>query len=661
MEKDKNLNKTVNKGKKITKMASVLALGVTLQSAIPLTVLADELNKTESTSVPVSSETVSSIAETPISEPVIPVVTEQTPETTVASEEKTTESTTAESQSTETKNTESNVETNVTETTTESSEKPATAPTVNSDSEKVVTDKESSTEDSKTTDSEQDKEKETEKDKDKDKDKDKEQDKDKDKDVENLAENKKLAVESFTGNKYLSTEDHNNLVKEISQAKNNSEVNQLKEKYSQLASETQEKVVQAKSNALADLDSLKALTDGQKAEFYSKITGSYSESEIKDYISQAKSLDLQNKINNQKQAEAEQKAKEEAQKAEEARKQQEQQQAVVPTPSYNWGTSNSDNNFVSGNSVWGSGETHYSKNQTTQAFIEKIGEDARELCLKNDVYASVMIAQAILESGSGNSALASEPNYNLFGVKGSYKGQSVNFSTGEDNGSGGIYTIRSDFRKYPSYKESMEDYIKLIKEGIQGNKDFYKPTWKSQTKSYEDATKYLQGKYATDTSYASKLNGLIKTYDLDQYDREKPDMKEIEKIAGRNDLSTQTKIEEISKTQLGVPYVFGGNTPGVGLDCSSFVQFVFSKVGISLPRTAQAQYDASARIPKEAIQKGDLIFFHSTYATSDYITHVGIYLGDGKYIQEGGANVHITDLNESYTQAHLAGFGRVTK
>ncbi|MFD2386189.1 glucosaminidase domain-containing protein [Enterococcus rivorum] len=96
------------------------------------------------------------------------------------------------------------------------------------------------------------------------------------------------------------------------------------------------------------------------------------------------------------------------------------------------------------------------------------------------MYASVMIAQAILESGSGNSGLSVAPYYNLFGIKGSYEGSSVTMKTQEDDGKGNLYTIDSAFRQYPSYKESLEDYAKLLKEGLSGNSEFYKGTWKAR-------------------------------------------------------------------------------------------------------------------------------------------------------------------------------------
>ncbi|HFD0682982.1 TPA: glucosaminidase domain-containing protein [Enterococcus faecium] len=167
------------------------------------------------------------------------------------------------------------------------------------------------------------------------------------------------------------------------------------------------------------------------------------------------------------------------------------------------------------------GSFHFSQNQTTDQFLKKIADDAQEIGQKEGIYASVMMAQAILESGSGNSLLSSEPNHNLFGIKGSYKGSSVTFNTLEQDSSGQSYQIRAQFRKYPSYKESLEDYADLIKNGLTGNPDFYKPTWKSETKDYKEATKYLEGRYATDRQYSQKLNAIIKAYDLTKYDEPK--------------------------------------------------------------------------------------------------------------------------------------------
>ncbi|HBM4262293.1 TPA: 1,4-beta-N-acetylmuramoylhydrolase, partial [Listeria innocua] len=155
---------------------------------------------------------------------------------------------------------------------------------------------------------------------------------------------------------------------------------------------------------------------------------------------------------------------------------------------------------------------------TIQSFINSIQASSSQIAAANDLYASVMIAQAILESAYGTSELGSAPNYNLFGIKGAYNGQSYTKQTLEDDGKGNYYTITAKFRKYPSYHQSLEDYAKVIRNGPSWNSNYYSKVWKSNTKSYKDATKALTGTYATDTAYATKLNDLISRYNLTQYD-----------------------------------------------------------------------------------------------------------------------------------------------
>ena len=162
----------------------------------------------------------------------------------------------------------------------------------------------------------------------------------------------------------------------------------------------------------------------------------------------------------------------------------------------------------------------------TWDFIKEIGEEARKISLEEDLYGSVMIAQAILESASGQSKLSQAPYHNLFGIKGTYEGKEVTFKTQEDDGSGNLYTVDATFRQYEDYEATFKDYAKLLKEGLAHDNDFYKGTWKSETESYEDATEFLTGRYATDTQYGEKLNALIEAYTLTSYDKEKAELPE---------------------------------------------------------------------------------------------------------------------------------------
>jgi cell wall-associated NlpC family hydrolase len=119
---------------------------------------------------------------------------------------------------------------------------------------------------------------------------------------------------------------------------------------------------------------------------------------------------------------------------------------------------------------------------------------------------------------------------------------------------------------------------------------------------------------------------------------------------------------EVARRYLGVPYVFGGTNPATGLDCSGLVQLVYRQLGMPLPRTAQQQYAATSRLPQDQLQPGDLVFFARTYADpSDWITHVGIYIGGGQQINAPttGQVVSIQPVFSGFWGAHYAGAGRV--
>ena len=107
---------------------------------------------------------------------------------------------------------------------------------------------------------------------------------------------------------------------------------------------------------------------------------------------------------------------------------------------------------------------------------------------------------------------------------------------------------------------------------------------------------------------------------------------------------------------MGVPYVFGGTSP-YGFDCSGYVQYVFANAGVSLPRTADVQYEEGTPISTAELVPGDLVFFTTyTYGAS----HVGIYVGDGNFIHASSSRgVTISSLNESYYSTHYIGARRI--
>jgi len=117
-------------------------------------------------------------------------------------------------------------------------------------------------------------------------------------------------------------------------------------------------------------------------------------------------------------------------------------------------------------------------------------------------------------------------------------------------------------------------------------------------------------------------------------------------------------IVATAETYLGTPYVWGGTSES-GFDCSGLVWRVFKQNGIEVPRTAGPQYREGRKLSRDELQPGDLVFF-STYSAGP--NHVGIYAGDGRFIQaeSSQAGVRYSELDGEYWRDHIYGFTRWT-
>jgi peptidoglycan DL-endopeptidase CwlO len=103
----------------------------------------------------------------------------------------------------------------------------------------------------------------------------------------------------------------------------------------------------------------------------------------------------------------------------------------------------------------------------------------------------------------------------------------------------------------------------------------------------------------------------------------------------------------IAMQYLGTPYVYGGESPS-GFDCSGFVMYVFSRVGVSLPRTVSTQYAVGVPVSRSELQAGDLVFFNG-------LGHVGIYIGGGSFIHSPhtGDVVKISSMTGWYADTYV--------
>lgn len=154
-------------------------------------------------------------------------------------------------------------------------------------------------------------------------------------------------------------------------------------------------------------------------------------------------------------------------------------------------------------------------NDNQKLWFENIYPEAVKLANNNNLFASIMLSQAIAESGWGQSELAMKAN-NLFGVKAdsSWIGEIYEKDTNEFV-DGKSITVKAKFRRYPSQVDSLKDYVNKIT----GNPDRYINVLKSKAQTFENAAQALQkGGYATDPNYAINLINRIKNYNLNALD-----------------------------------------------------------------------------------------------------------------------------------------------
>lgn len=108
---------------------------------------------------------------------------------------------------------------------------------------------------------------------------------------------------------------------------------------------------------------------------------------------------------------------------------------------------------------------------------------------------------------------------------------------------------------------------------------------------------------------------------------------------------------------VGIPYRWGGDNVIEGMDCSGFVRAVYNLCGLSIPRTSRDQFKAGDLVAKNNMKDGDLVFFGPS---ADKISHVGIYIGDGKFVHapRRGEDIRVTAVDESYFEKRFVGARR---
>ena len=188
---------------------------------------------------------------------------------------------------------------------------------------------------------------------------------------------------------------------------------------------------------------------------------------------------------------------------------------------------------------------------------------------------SVCLGQAICENGSaGPSQLGIQQN-NCLGIKAHtcpYTTGSGNWGTEEDYG-GGSVGVTADFASYASYEDCIRCWANTVGRytPVQVLAGFTPEGEVCDAYAFLVAVK--AGGYATSATYVDTVWRIIESYNLTRFDS----------IGSHSE--QRQKIVDAAYSQLGVPYVWGGTTPGVGFDCSGLVQYCYAVAGIRIPRT----------------------------------------------------------------------------
>jgi hypothetical protein len=148
-------------------------------------------------------------------------------------------------------------------------------------------------------------------------------------------------------------------------------------------------------------------------------------------------------------------------------------------------------------------------------------------------------------------------------------------------------------------------------------------------------------------------------YCYGDYTYSKKVMRYLDRLQGT--LGGDTLLQQVLGEALkykGWPYSWGGETPSTSFDCSGLMKWAFAAAGVQLPRTAEEQYRYTVRISEQELKPGDLVFFTGT-SNHAFISHVGLYVGNGMMYNSNSSGVGYSDITKPVWREKIYGYGRI--
>ena len=254
-----------------------------------------------------------------------------------------------------------------------------------------------------------------------------------------------------------------------------------------------------------------------------------------------------------------------------------------------------------------------SNEQAVRSYIDTYSSLAVKEMERTGIPASIKLAQAINESGFGQSYLAKKGN-NHFGIKCGSSWNGATLYKKDDRYRKGKL-VKSCFRKYDSVQESYKAHSNFLQQ-----RERYQSLFNLRNDDYKGWARGLQkAGYATSKTYAKRLIVLIEKYKLYNYDKviKTPKLQQRELVSRKG---KRTKIVNYAKTLKGKRYKYGGRSKS-GFDCSGFTLYVMKKYGVKLNSSSRTQAKQGKKIKLKKAKPGDLVFFSHNGKT---IGHVGM-------------------------------------
>ena len=171
----------------------------------------------------------------------------------------------------------------------------------------------------------------------------------------------------------------------------------------------------------------------------------------------------------------------------------------------------------------------------------------------------------------------------------------------------------------------------------------------------KDLYKVRFGNYPTEKAARQEAARLRAAGIIEEYFIVTPGQYAAARKEARGEAYLRDEIVRTAESFIGVPYLYGGDSPDEGFDCSGLTMAVYQMNGLNLPRSSREQFQAGDPVDRRELERGDLVFFSTT--RDGKVSHVGLYIGDGRFVHAPGRGkkISVDSFSSGYFAKRYAG------